>query len=223
MRAILILMAICSLPVLAEPEADEYPRSGFLPDEIYDQLQEIDTNKEIQARRWIGPRLNFANFQSVMVDEVIMYPEPEPNPQVSEETIEAINEFTTRIVRDKVDEVLNLAWESGPGVLRMRAALTGFQIETEGMKAYEVLPVTAIFGAAKAMTGTRDRDVWLFYETRFEDSVTRELVGATMRAVKGEQLKGKKDQLSVDDIRDSIDAATDEGNEVFEAHFEKPE
>lgn len=214
--AVLLLFA---LPAVAD--IDEMSRSGFLPDEIYDRLEKIETNDEVKAQRWIGPRLNFDNFTQVMVDEVVMYPEPEPNAQVSAETLKAINEFTTRLMRDKVDSVLALAWEPGPGVLRLRAALTGFHIETEGMKAHEVLPVTAIFGLAKAATGTRDRDIWLFYETRYEDSVSGELVGATIRAVKGDQLKGKKDQLSLEDMKDSLDAATEDGNEVFEAHFGK--
>jgi hypothetical protein len=223
MRIFLLFIALFPALLVAEPGTDEIPRSGWLPDEIYDQLEQIETNKQIKARRWLGPRLNFANFQTVMVDEVAMCPEPEPNERVSQETIDAINEFTTRVMRDKVAAVLNLSWEPGPGVLRMRTALVGFHIQTEGMKAYEVLPVTAIFGAAKAITGTRDQDVWLFYETRLEDSETGELVGATMRAVNGDQLKGKKDQLSLDDMKESIDAATDDGNEVFGAHFEKSE
>ncbi len=227
MRILLFLVLCFPLlmiePVLAEPEDDEIPRSGFLPDDVYDRLQNIETNKEVKARRWIGPQLNLTNYKKVMIDEVVMYPEPEPNERVSAETIDAINEFTTRILRDKVGEVLNLAWESGPEVLRMRSALTGFHIETEGMKAYEVLPVTAIFGAAKAMSGTRDQDVWLFYETRFEDSVSGELVGAGMRAVKGDQLKGKKDKLSLEHMKESLNAATDEGSDVFQEHFDDSE
>ena len=212
-----ILLLLMALPVMSDE--DEVPRSGFLPDEIYDRLEKIEIDKDKTARRWIGPELNFANFQKVLVDEAILYPEPEPGPQVSAETLKAISEYTTKVLRDKIGNVLELAWEPGPGVLRMRTAITGVSVQTEGVKAYEVLPFTAVFGLAKAVTGTRNRDVFVFFEGRFEDSLSGELVGAVQRAIQGKDLEGKKDNLTLGDMKNSLDSATEEGSEVLGETF----
>ncbi len=78
------------------------------------------------------------------------------------------------------------------------------------MKAYEVVPVAAIFGGIKAMSGKRNRDVNVFLEARLVDSQSGELVGAVMRSVAGEDLKGKKVQLTLKDMQDSLDQVSDD-------------
>ena len=73
--------------------------------------------------------------------------------------------------------------------------MTGGSIKKEGMKPYEILPIAAIFGGAKALMGIRDKDVKVFMEVRMVDSVTGERQGSVVRRIKGELLQGKKDQL----------------------------
>jgi hypothetical protein len=60
------------------------------------------------------------------------------------------------------------------------------------------------------MSGKRDRDVHVFLEARLVDSQSGELVGAVMRSVAGEDLKGKKDQLTLKDMQDSLDQVSDD-------------
>lgn len=197
----------------AKKEAPSY--SGYLAEDIYPKLEEIEIHKGVTAKRWIGPRLNFSNFKSVLIEDVILYPEPEPGPQVSAETLEAIRSYATEKLTAKVGSVLKLADEPGPQVLRVQAAITGVEIKTEGMKTYEIVPVAAIFGGLKALTGKRDREVHVFIEVSFSDSETGEVVGAAVRSVEGEHLKGKKDQLGLEDMQESLDSATDDAQKVL--------
>jgi hypothetical protein len=55
--------------------------------------------------------------------------------------------------------VMTLSNDPGPQTVRVQAAITGVEIKTEGMKAYEVVPVTAIFGATKALQSLHWRRV----------------------------------------------------------------
>jgi hypothetical protein len=176
-----------------------------------------------EAYRWIGPKLSFANYKSVLVDDVVLYPEPQPNEQVSAETLNEISAYLTERLKAKVGTVLRIVESPGPEVLRLQLALTGVEIKTEGMKAYEVIPVAAIFGAAKAATGTRDRDVYVRGEARLVDSMSGELVGAAMRRVEGEQLKGKRDQLALEDVQENLDEAIEDGSTVIEDVFSETE
>jgi hypothetical protein len=219
LSALITALCFISAGALAKDEATE--TSGFLGPEIYAKLEEVKTRDGKKVKRWIGPSLSFANYQKVMVDEVVLYPKPEPGPQVSLETLEAIQKYTTHNLRERVGKVLNVAYEPGPGVVRIQMAITGVEVKTEGMKAYEVLPVAAIFGAAKAASGTRAMDVVAFIEAKITDSESGEIVGAALRRLEGEELEGKKDQLKLQDMQKNLDTAIGEASSTLDAAMEE--
>lgn len=211
-----LLVLVVALPATAADEKQTAPSSGFLGDEaVYGHLESVKLKNGAEGKRWFGPSMNFQNYQKVLVEDVLLYPEPEPGPQVSEETLEQITKYLSDGLRRKVGSVVNLAAEAGPGVLRMQTAVTGVIVKTEGMKPYEVIPVAAVFGGLKAATGKRDMDVRVRVEARFVDSQSGELVGAAMRVLEGKELKGKKDQLQLEDVQDSLDDATDTASSVL--------
>jgi len=213
-RAAGALTFLLFLAVSQTSAADEGGNSGFLgSDDDYARLQEVKLRSGQKAKRWLSPSLNFANYQQLLIEPMVLYPEPQPTPQVSAEVLEQIQVHLTEALREKVGEFLVVSDEAGQGVLRIQGALTGVTVETEGMKAYEVLPVAAVFGAAKAATGKRDQDVKVFLEVRMLDSVTGELQGMVVREVEGEQLKGKKDVLTMGDLQDNLDSSTDDASD----------
>ena len=160
--------------------------------------------------RWISPSLSLANYKRVLIEPAVLYPEPEPTPQVSAETLRQIEEHLNKGVRKRVGEVLQLTDTPAPDVVRIEPAVTGVVIKTQGMKAYEVLPVAAVFGGAKAAAGKRKQDVRVFMEVRISDSKSGELLGMVVRTVEGEPLKGKKDELELDDVEDDLNTVTDD-------------
>jgi len=181
--------------------------SGYLGTEVYEKLEEVETRDGRKAKRWIGPKLSFANYKKVLIKDVTFFPEPVPNEQVSMETLYAVKGYLTENLRKRFAEVLNVTDEPGPEILSIQVAITGVEVKTEGMKAYEIVPVAAIFGGIKAMTGKRDRDVIVFAETAISDSVTGEMVGAGVRRLEGEHLKGKKEQLQLQHMQEGLDSA----------------
>jgi hypothetical protein len=213
---LLAILGIASTGAFADKD-EKAEVSGYLAPEMYAMLEEVEIKDGRKSKRWIGPKLNFANYKSVLIDDVVLYPKPEPGPQVSEETLYAVRGYLTEKLREKVGAVLTLSQESGPDVLRMQVAITGVEIKTEGMKAYEVMPVAAIFGGLKAATGTRAMEVRVFVESKLSDSVSGEVVGAAVRELEGKNLKGKKDKLSLEDMKESLDIATDDAHDVTRA------
>lgn len=202
------------------PKEAEIAKSGYLgSDEVYDRLVETKTKNGKVVYRWRDSRLTKENFNSVLIEDVVLYPAPEPNEQVSEDTLRRISAYTTNLLKEKIGAIVPLADGPGPGVLVMQPAITGVVIQTEGMKAYEILPVAAVFGAAKAAAGKRAQDVFVRAEVRFVDSADGTLVGAAMRRVEGEELKGKKDQLEVEDMHDSLEHSTTEAASYIEHVF----
>lgn len=87
---------------------------------------------------------------------------------------------------------------------------------SEATRADEVIPLAAVFGAATAATGTRDMDVRVRLEARPVDSVSGELQGMLLRVIEGQQLKGKKEQLSLDDVKENLDTVSDGATTTIE-------
>lgn len=189
--------------------------SGYLEPEIYKKLEAVDIRDGVTGFRWVGPKLNFANYKKVLIEEIVLYPKPEPTPQVSKETLDQMVDYLTVKLVDKIGAVLQLSFDPGPDVVRMQAAITGIEITTEGMQPKEIVPVAAIFGGLKALSGTRDQDVVVFFEAKFLDSVTGELIGAIVRQIEGEQLEGKREKLEMKHLEKSLDQASSDGQAVL--------
>ena len=228
MAGLLAVFCFASLGAVAAEESKEKDKegehySGYLGADIYARMVEVEVKNGAKVRRWIGPKLSFANYKKILIEPAVLYPEPKPGPQVSEETLDAIITYLTQKLDDKIGSVLNLTSEPGPEVARLQVALTGVDIETEGMKGYEVLPIAAVFGGLKAMTGNRAQDVTVFLEAKLSDSVTGEVIGAALRRVEGEQLKGSKDTLSLEDLKKSLDTAGDDTEAAFSETMKPPQ
>jgi len=216
------VMILCSASISLVAAETKEELTGYLGPEIYAKLSDVEVRKGIKVRRWVGPKLNFANFKSVLVDDVIFHPEPEPGPQVSAETLDAVRASLTGKLRDKIGTVLNLSSAPGPEVLRLQVAITGVEIKTEGMKVYEVLPIAAVFGGLKALTGTREREVQVFLEFKVSDSETGEVIGAAVRRVTGENLENARQQLKLDHIVEDLEAVAVETQNVLSEMLAEP-
>ena len=217
---LLALFCFVSLGAVAAEKSknentEEEHFSGYFDEDIYAKMVDVEVKTGALVKRWIGPKLSFANYKKILIEPVGFYPEPEISEQVSEETLDAIVTYLTQKLDEKIGSVLNLTSEPGPEVLRLQVALTGVEIKTEGMKAYEVVPVAAIFGGLKAMTGNRAQDVTVFFEAKLSDSVTGEIVGAALRRFEGEKLKGTRDKLDLEDLKKSLDEAGDDTEAAF--------
>ncbi len=195
--------------------ADEPQHSGYLTEDVYQKLELVEIREGDAAQRWMSPQLNFANYKTLLVDDVVLYPEPEPGPQVSQETLDAASAYFTGSMKEKMGAVMTLANEPGPQTLRVQAAITGVEIKTEGMKAYEVVPVAAIFGGVKALTGNRAREVHVYLEVKLTDSESGDLVGAVVRRMEGEELKNKKEQLELAHLQPDLDTAATDASDAM--------
>ena len=209
-----LLLACALLALHSSPSrADDWQYSGFLgANENYQKLEEVKLDSGEKAMRWISPGLILENYKRALVEPVVFYPEPQPGPQVSAETLRQIKEYLTDNLRRRVGEVVQISEAPGTDVARIEPAITGVVVETQGMQAYEVLPVAAVFGGVKAAAGKRKQDVKVFIEVRITDSESGELLGTIVRTAEGKPLKGKKDELEIKDLEENLDTMTDDAS-----------
>ena len=190
---------------------DDMPSSGFLPAAMEGKLEQVELSDGRKAMRWISPEVTKTNYDAVMVDRVIYYPAPNPGPQVSSSALENIATYLTEALRKQLATSVKVVDKAGPRVLRMQPAITAVVVEQEGLSVKDVVPVHLLFSAAKAATGKMAEDVKAMVEVRITDSMTRDDRAAVKMDIKGEQLKGEKDQLTVDDFKKALDKRAEVG------------
>ncbi|MCC7517175.1 MAG: DUF3313 domain-containing protein [Pseudomonadales bacterium] len=185
----------------AKPDASQY--SGWMKD--YSNLSEFKAPNGGTAMRWINPDLQPGQYRAVMIDSVGYYPQPQPSSQVPMKTLNEIPQYLQQQTRQEIGSVLPVVKQAGPGVLRIRAAITAVNTPTEGLQVYEVIPVALVFAGISTAAGTRDHNTVVYLEATLSDSTTGKVLGKVVRKGIGENLANKKDQLTLADTKPVLD------------------
>lgn len=186
--------------------AEEKEFSGFLSD--YSQLEKVTVSSgedSVPVLRWTSPALSERNYSKVMIDPVVIYPAPEPGPQLRSDVISNIRLYLNKAIRDEVSKDFEVVDEPGKDVIRMRAAITGVKTHAEDLAAYEYIPIALVFAGASTAAGTRDQILEIFAEAELSDSLSGERLGAAVRKGFGEPLEGEKDQVEMENVRPVLD------------------
>ena len=178
--------------------------SGFLPD--YSQLQPVKDLNGKPIRQWTSPKLNKANYQKILIEKVTFYPEPKGSDQVSDKALSDIQQYMDSQLRTVGLARIPQVTEPGPGVLRVKVAITAVDTSATGLKPWQIIPVALVIQGAKAATGNRPENSNLAVEAIVTDSVTNEPLGMSVREAHGEVLPNSRAQLTLDTVKSRIDA-----------------
>ena len=176
--------------------------SGFLKD--YSQLQEGKDLLGNERRIWISPKFTRENYNTILMEKVSFYPAPQPSDQVSQSTLTDIRDYGDKAIRKTIAGVLPMTDKPGPGVARVRIALTAVGVD-KSLKPYQLIPTALIFTAVTRATGASKLDAKLFVESEITDSVTGEPLAKAVRHAQGVEVKADQ-KLTLDIVRPRIDA-----------------
>jgi len=189
--------------------------AGYIGD--YDGLEKTTDELGNEVLRWQSSDLIPGAYDKLMVDEIVFYPEPKPSPQVSEQVLTEIREYSNLALKREVGKAVTLTSQPGPSVLRMRLAITGISTAAEGLKSYEYIPIAAIAAGVTSATGQRDRETFIVTETELLDSMTGERMFIEVFKDRTEiLLKSDKDQVTLDTVRDMLDKGAEQSRLFFE-------
>lgn len=168
-------------------EAGAQQNSGFLKD--YSRLEAGKDTLGVDRRVWKDPAFPGEKYQKLIVEPVVFYPAPKASDRVSMQTLNEIRDYVSATVRNSLGKSIPLADKPGPGVARLRLAITAASVDT-GLKPYQLLPVAMVFTAATSASGTAKHDVKLAVETEVTDSESGKLLWMAVREAKGVEVKG---------------------------------
>ncbi len=214
-------IGLCSLTLWlagcasTQSKISEADHSGYLPD--YSRLQDVST-EEGSLQRWLDSSVTDGNYKKLMIDPVIMF--QEGGATLSAEQQAEVDKFSAdfdQLLLSSLSKVVDVVAQPGADVLRVKPAVTGVATVTEGMKAYEVIPIAAVIAGATAAAGARDKVIVLSLETKLEDSLSGKFVGAAVR--KGVADQGDDDKTGADDVKALIRSWAKEGSDLMQALF----
>jgi hypothetical protein len=197
--------ALSAAVTMSAVAAEEH--SGFLGD--YSKLaKEKDANGD-EVLRYVNPKVKPGSYQKVLIDATQFYPAPKPTSQVGDQALTDIRNYMDKALREGIGGKLPLASEPGPGVVRIRPAITAVDAKNQGLKPYELLPVGFII--SRGIVG-KAKEATIELEVEVVDSVTGERLGAVVRKGVGAKIEDKDGQLSLPHIRPVLDKWVDTGS-----------
>ncbi|SSW65166.1 DUF3313 domain-containing protein [Achromobacter agilis] len=161
--------------------------SGFLPD--YSLLRQEPALGGGTRLLYVNPAFTPAHYTAVWLDPVVYYPEPRPSEDVSMETLVQIRNAVNETLRRKVGQQVRLADRAGPGVAHVRIALTAVGTATQSLEVYQYIPIALVMtGAKAALEGGLPRNATVAIESRVTDSMSGDLLYASVRGGTGERV-----------------------------------
>jgi hypothetical protein len=141
-----------------------------------------------------------------MIDRVEFYPVPQPSANVDAATLEQIRAYLDRELRKKIGERVPVVNQPGPGVVRMRAAITGAKDEKAALAPYEYIPIAFVITTAREAAGVRAKDATVYAEAEMLDSVSGEWLGGVVKKGTGEAVTGgKSGQMTLEEVKPLLD------------------
>ena len=198
--ALAVALAGCA----SQPKAPEH--SGFLGD--YSQLQQTTDSTGATIARAVNPSFRAQNYYAILIDPVIFYPEPQPTDKVSMADLDAIRAYINQALYTQLGKTVRVVDKAGPGVLRLRVAITSVSTQETSLKAYQYIPIAFIVTkAADAAKGTPEEGK-LFVESELSDSVTGVRMMSAVRSGVGDALRPSTDasgKLVVESLKPMLD------------------
>jgi len=171
-----VLLAGCASGGLTQSQ-----KSGFLGSGEYDRLQKIESPAPgVNIYRYVSPEFKRSDYKGVMIDPVTLYQTAlrnEGDKGISEETIYQTRLIIDENIKSKASHHFNVVDKPGPGIARISIAITGAEVEGEGFKPRNLVPVSAVLTFAQKATGLDSKTAVLVVEAKLRDSVTGKLLG----------------------------------------------
>jgi len=184
--------------------------SGYLGD--YAALSEVKDSAGDTVMRYVNPKLKPGAYQAVMLDPTQYYPAPKPTGQVTSSTLTDISRYLDKGLRDKLGAKVKVVSEAGPGVLRIRPAITAVAADRRA----EALPGHSCRLHHQFGEGPR-KEAAIHIEVDVVDSVTGD---AWRFCAQGNRREAGKRQCSTDagDVRPLLDKWIDTGSSFVAEH-----
>jgi len=200
-RTALALLLVAASAIAQDKAGTIQQYSGFLGD--YSRLAPVPDNPN--ARRWVGVGFDFKPYDKILLEPVEVWVSPTSEYKgATPETLQRMTDRFTDSFRNALQPGYTLVQELGPGVLRIRLAVTGVHLTSPGFKPRDILPVFLIVNAARNAAGDAPQNVVLTGEMMVFDP-NGAVVAAAMSSGTSDRTISAKKEITWDDLKTITD------------------
>lgn len=191
-----LILSLCALGIgstlalagcSSAPQNPVQKPSGFLPD--YSLLKQVpNTPQGMQVYTYSSPDFTPAYYHAVIVNPVTLYQTATEN-GITDQQIQAAQDQISQGIQQLVSRKAAIVTTPGPGVVSLTVAITGAQIESEGFKPWNVIPISAAIKLASMATNTDSKTPVMVVEIKMVDSQTGKLLRETVSMISGDQFR----------------------------------
>jgi hypothetical protein len=213
MKIVLVLLVAASATMaLAAREVKTKDFSGWMKD--YDSL----TYKEDRNAFLFFNEAKRGLYKKVILEQVVIYSK---DGDADGEIAEKSTSYLAKGLADLLASKGLAASDPGPGVLRLKLAITAVEKSKEDLKAYNFVPVSAVFRGAQAATGNVATYIDAMFEAEMVDSLSGDRVAAIVAKGIEETEKRSGDDLTFDDVKPTLDKWLAQYNETLDGYLAK--
>lgn len=190
----LLAAIVCLLGACATMQARSTNTTGFLGD--YSQLKEGGEGKALLV--YIDPNANIKSYSRILMDPVKLYASSENSMEnVSLDDRKKLLNYTDAAIREKLAKNYVFVREPGPGVMRLRIAITEADSSYVVLDTVStILPVgLALAGLQTAATGSCSFVGSAGVEAELQDSQTGKRLAAAVDRQVGGKVTGRGDKF----------------------------
>jgi hypothetical protein len=166
------------------------PDSGFFADTSL--LHPVNGPEGTKAFRYTSAKFDPSNYQAVMIDSVLIN-QSGVNDKITADTMEKTRATLEDGIKQKIAKVIALTDKAGPGTLKVNVSISGADVAGEGFKPRNILPVSAVLKLASKAAGKDKKTAMLLIESKVSDSVSGELLKATMLTISSDSFRDQAD------------------------------
>lgn len=171
---LLTLLAACSTAPTRSARTQSTPPSGFLAN--YSLL--VTDPHDATYRHYVAPDVDIRQYHGILIDEpVFVLNTGNAYGQLDPGRLQAISGYYESRMATALGKHYRVATAPGPGVLRVRTAVVGLLEVHPPFKVRDLVPVKAVFEAARLVTGTNPLVLRMSMESEALDSQSGKLIG----------------------------------------------
>lgn len=195
------------------PDSKQY--SGFL--DSYSELQEENSATGMPILRWVSPDFKLSEYDNIIIEPIVYYPQPTPTPQVDRELLNEVLNYTNNQMKKSTGQHISLSNKVTPRTLIFRGAISAVNTSNEGMQFYEVLPIAMVLAGIEVATGHRTQDTNIFFEGELLDATTQQPVIKIVRKGMGKQISNAQKKLTFDMFKPIIDKVAEDAKRFLQS------
>ncbi|PSW04121.1 DUF3313 domain-containing protein [Photobacterium rosenbergii] len=173
------------------------------------QLEEVSYIKDANGLQWVSPQVALSDYQQLIIEPVGLHQRTQTVHQIPPVVLERVSVRLQHLLEEELSAGVPIVDKPGDKTAILRIEISRASTDMEDLKITEILPYGALIGGAKALLGTRDRNVRILVESQLLDSQTEEILAERVSVILAKDvLENNREMLRFEQIQETVDRFT---------------